>query len=237
MVTEKFYVGYSEINEDLKLSNVGMMNYFQDITTIHGASIGDSLKTTDYAWFVTAYKVKIFGRPEYENWFKLNTWSRGIKGFSASREFEILDENGNLQVKAISNWIRVNKITQKIERISGEVADGYGEEDKTNFDDKWLVKLTELEDYDYVKDFTADKNYIDFHKHVNNVAYLKIAGLILPENAFDGKESNEFEIMFRNSIKLGEHVKCFVKEIGDGFNITIKSEDLSELKAIIRLYK
>lgn len=236
MVSEKFYVGYSEINKDFELSNVSLLDYFQDITTIHGKSVGDSLATTDFGWFLTGYKVKIYNRPKYENWFNLSTWSRGTKGAMASREFEIKDELGEIQVKAISNWVRVNKNTQKVERISAETARAYSTEEQSNFDEIWLDKLSECGDLSYQKLFTADRNFVDFYNHVNNVAYLKIANVVLPDRAFE-KELNEFEVMYRNAIKLGETVKCLVTETSEYYNITIKNMDLSELKAIIRFYK
>lgn len=237
MVDYDFYVGYSEINPDFELSNVSLLNYFQDITTIHGNIAGDSLKTSDYGWFLTAYKVKILKRPEYENKFKLSTWSRGFKGFSASREFEIRDNLGNLQVSAISNWVRVNKHTQRIERVSQELADLYGSENKSNFDSEWIDKLVECDKVDFEKTIVIDRNYIDIHKHVNNVAYLKIANLVLPEKVYDMPESKEFEIMYRKAIRCGDEIRCQYTETEDFYNITLKSADLNELHAIIRLYK
>lgn len=237
MVSEKFYVGYSEINRDFELSNVALLNYFQDITTIHGKSVGDSLKTTDFGWFLTAYKVKIINRPKYEEWFKLSTWSRGIKGFLASREFEIRDDSGKLMVSAVSNWIRINKNTQKIERISPEMAEAYAPETRTNFDCEWIEKLKECDKIDFEVEFQADRNFIDVHNHVNNVAYLKIANLVLPKEVFDSPEPLEFEIMYRNAIKLGEKVKCLFTETDEFYNITIKNLEKTEVKAIIRFYK
>lgn len=237
MISEKFYVGYSEINKDFELSNVALLNMFQDTTTIHGKIANDSLKTQDGAWFLTAYKVKINKRPEYENYVNISTWSRGIKGFLASREFEIRDEEGNLQVSAISNWVRINKKTQKIERISQDVIDAYETEDMSNFDSEWISKLSECEKIDFEITFTANRNYIDVHKHMNNVSYMKLAELVLPEEVYNQHEALEFEIMYKKAIKCDETVKCQFTETEEFYNITVKSLDLSELKAIIRLYK
>ncbi len=237
MVSEKFYVGYSEINRNFQLSNVGLLNYFQDIATIHGTQADDSLKTHDSCWFLTSYKVKIFKRPEYETFFKLSTWSKGIKGFTASREFEIKDDDGNLMVSAISNWIRVNKHTQKVERITPELIEAYKVEDYSNFDFEWIPKIAECEKVDFEKTIVADRNYIDIHNHVNNVSYLKIANLFLPEDVYNSNEPLEFEIMYRNAIKYGETFKCIYTETEDYYNITMKNEDKTELFAIVRLYK
>ena len=237
MVEEKFYVGYSEINKEFKLSNVALLNMFQDTTTIHGKLAGDSLKNSDGAWFLTAYKVKIFNRPEWEKYVNISTWSRGIKGFTAAREFEIRGEDGELQVAAISNWVRINKHTQKIERISVEVANSYEKEEKTNFDSEWISKLTECENVDFEKTFTANRNYIDIHKHMNNVSYMKLAELVLPEDIYNKPEICDFEIMYRNAIQCDETVVCLFTETDEYYNISVKSLDKTDLKAIIRLFK
>ena len=155
MINEKFYVGYSEINKDFKVSNVALLNMFQDTTTIHGKIAGDSLKNSDGAWFLTAYKVKIFDRPDWEKYVNVSTCSRGIKGFLASREFEIRDESGNLQVAALSNWVRINKHTQKIERITPEIASSYKQEDMSNFESEWISKLVECDRVDFEKEFKS----------------------------------------------------------------------------------
>ena len=223
MVSEKFYVGYSEMNKDFELSNVSLLNMFQDTTTIHGKISNDSLKDSDGAWFLTAYKVKINKRPKYENYVKVSTWSRGIKGFVASREFEIRDEEGNVQVSAISNWVRINKHTQKIERVSQEVINAYEKEDKTNFESEWISKLAECDKVDFETTFVANRNYIDVHKHMNNVSYMKLAELVLPEEVYNKPEALEFEIMYRNAIKCDEEVKCLFTETEEYYNISVKN--------------
>ena len=237
MISEKFYVGYSEINKDFELSNVALLSMFQDATTIHGKLANDSLKDQDGGWFLTAYKIKISKRPIYESYVNVSTWSRGIRGFLASREFEIRDDEGNVQVAALSNWARINKHTQKIERVSKDVIDAYGLENMTNFESEWIPKLTECDKVDFETTFVANRNYIDVHKHMNNVSYMKLAELVLPEEIYNKPEALEFEIMYRNAIKCDEEVKCQFTETEEFYNISVKSLDLSDLKAIIRLYK
>lgn len=237
VLKEKFYVGYSDVNRDFELSNVAVLKHFQNLTTIQGAIANDSLRTTNSAWFLTAYHVKFFKRPEYENWANYITWSRTFRGVTASREFEIRDDNDNLMMCALANYARVNKVTQKIERIPAEFLDIYGESDRSSFDSPWVAKLQESDHYDYVKEYVMDRNFIDLNNHVNNVAYLEIASLVVPDEVYNQKESLEFEVMYKKAIKYKEKVKCYYKEESDYYNIVMKSEDDSNLFAIVKLYK
>lgn len=237
MISEKFYVGYSDIDKNYKLSNIAILRTFQNIVTMHAKIANDSLKNGDYGWFLTAYKVKVAKRPEYESWFNLSTWSRAIKGFIASREFESTDENGNMQFCALSNWVRINKNTQKIEKVSPEIVAAYGQEEKTNFSGPWIEKLKECEKIDYEKTVKIDRNFIDVHNHVNNVAYLELAYNALPDRVYESFDPKEFEIIYKHAIKCYDEVVLEYTEQEEFFNVTIKSKDKSVLHSIVRFYK
>ena len=109
VVDEKFYVGYSDINKELKISNTALLKIFENMACIHGSMAGESIKTSKYRWFLTAYHVKVLNRPDYETYITARTWSREIRGVSACREFEIYDENGKLCVIAGEDKYRNRK--------------------------------------------------------------------------------------------------------------------------------
>lgn len=235
---ENFYVGYSDINKDFCVSNTSILKFFEDCACMHSTYAGDGMKTSSGRWFLKSYHVKIHKRPEHEEKVETCTWSRGIKGVSASREFEIYDENGNLSVTGISNWVRVNAETFKPERVDVELLSAYkSEPERTNFPSLWIEKLKEPETYISEKEFYIDRNFIDANNHVNNVFYLDLAKLALPEEIYEKGEANEFEIMYRKAIKYGERVKCLFSETESAYFVTIKSADLSEVNAIVMLYK
>ena len=237
MLNEKFYVGYSDIDQNFKLSNVALLKMFQNIVTMYGKLANDSLQGNEHAWFLTSYHVKILHRPTYESWFNLATWSRSIKGFMAAREFEIRDNNNQLQMCALSNWVRINRAEQKIERVTPELITAYGQEEKNNFDTPWNAKLTECEKIDIEQLVKIERNFIDMNQHVNNVSYLELAYNALPDDVYKNFDCNEFEIMYKQAIKCHDEVYLQYTDEKDFYNITIKSKDKTVLHAIIRLYK
>lgn len=235
---ENFYVGYSDINKDFRLSNTAILKFFENSACMHSTYAGDGMKTSASRWFLKSYHVKIHNRPEHEEKVTACTWSRGTKGVSASREFEIYDEKGNLSITGISNWVRVNAETLKPERVDMELFSAYeSEPERTNFDYLWIEKLKEPEEYISEKEFYIDRNFIDANNHVNNVFYLDLAILALPEEIYEKGEADEFEIMYRKAIKYGERIKCLFSETESAYFVTIKSADLSEVHAEVMLYK
>lgn len=235
MFSKEFVVSYSDINREYKLSNKSILKMFQDIATLHAFELNDGLTKSNCGWFLLSYHIKVLDRPTYNQKLKVQTWSRKIKSVTASREFEVYGEDGKLKIVGISNWVRMNLETQKPERVSQELISAYGEEEKTNFDEIWLEKLSESENIGYSKSYVIERNFIDTNIHMNNVAYLEMALNVLPEKVFELGESNEFRIMYKKAIKYQDKVMCNYSEEEDCFKISFKVED--ELCAIVELKK
>lgn len=236
--SEKFYVGYSDINRKFELSNASILKMFEDVACMHGSAVGCGMQETTSRWFLTAYHIRVHKRPKYEERVTVNTWSKEIKGFLAAREFEIYLEDGTLAVTANSNWTHINGETGKVERVPQEVADAYqSEKEKTNFDTVKLAKIKECQEYLGEREFYVDRNFIDVNHHMNNVCYLELANLVLPEEVYNQAACDEFEIMYRKAIPYGETVKCLYAETEDCYIVTFKSEDLSDMHAVVKYYK
>ena len=76
---------------------------------------------------------------------------------------------------------------------------------------------------------------IDINKHLHNTYYLDIAKEVLPEEIALTSELNDFEIMYKKEIKLGDVVKAIYTKEDDYNYVLIKSEDETTLHAIIKL--
>lgn len=236
--TGKFYIGYSDITKDSTLSNTSILKLFENVASMHSRVANDDINESDGRWFLTGYHVKITKRPVYGETVTINTWSRDMKGVQASREFEVYNEKGELCLTGLSNWIRINAKTLRLERITPELFEAYGSEpDHTNFNYSWIEKLKESETSDFDKEFHIERNFIDANNHMNNVYYLDLVTNILPEEVYQAGELNEFLIMYKSAIKYDETVNCSFAAEDDGYRITIKSQDKSDLKAVIKLVK
>ena len=170
--TAKFYIGYSDINKDYNLTNTSLLKLFENVASMHSHVAKDDINESEGRWFLTGYHVKITKRPQYGETVTIKTWSRDMKGVQASREFEVYNEKNELCLTGLSNWIRINAKTLRLERISPELYEAYGSEpERTNFNYSWIEKLKESEKTDYEKEFHIERNFIDANKHMNNVYY------------------------------------------------------------------
>lgn len=235
---DKFYIGYRDIDTNLKIKNSAILNIFEDIAGMHASYAGEGLKESDTTWLLTGYKVNIIKRPEYGEKIDVLTWGTEIKNITASREFEIRSKTGELLIAGLSNWGHINLKTKKIEKVSPELINSYKlEPSKTNFNELKLKKIKEPENYLYNKSYKVDWNWIDANNHMNNIYYLEVAEMTLPEEVRDSNNYSGFEIMYKKEVKYGDVIKCLYAENESSYIVAIKNEDLSDLHAIVKLNK
>ena len=239
MIFEKdFYVGYSDVEEHYELTNKSILRFLQDAACVQSVKIGDSQNTRSMMWFILSYRVDVIKRPIYDDTIRIRTWARHFKGPFAVREFEILNEAGEVVATAVSNWGRINGETLKLQDLSEDVVRRYdAEPDRTNYvGDGWLKKLPAPEKSDLTRLLYIDRNFIDANHHMNNIFYMDMVNMVLPEAVFRAPQANTFEIMFRRANEYGETVQCHYAEEPDAHVVYINSEDDTQLRTVIRLH-
>lgn len=237
-VTDKFYIGYRDVDANLKIKNSAILNIFEDIAGMHANLIGEGIKQGETTWLLTGYKVKIFKRPEYGDKVCAETWGTEIKSITASREFEIRSESGELLIIGLSNWVHINIKSKKIEKVSETIANAYQiEPEKTNFNETKLDKLKSPEAFEYEKEYTIDWNWIDANDHMNNIFYMDLADIVLPDEISKENVFTSFEIMYKKEIKYKDKVKCLYTEAEEGSTIVLKNLENDEIHSIIKLYR
>lgn len=235
--SDKFYVGFSDVDSRLLMTNTAILRVFEDVCCMQGEAVGDGFSDSDGRWFLTAYHVKVFSRPKYNERVFAGTWSRGMKGVAASREFELRDAEGNLLVAALSNWARMNISTGRLERMDAESFAKYeSEPERHNFPELWIQKLREVSEPQSEREFYVDRRLIDPNMHMNNIRYLELAELMLPDEVFLTGGADEFEITFRKATACGETLVCQYSEDADSRTVAVVPKDRSDTRAIVKMY-
>ena len=230
--TEQFYVGYSACGRDMSLSNVALLRIFEDIASMHGAAVGDCPLEVPYRWVLLSYRVCVKYRPKINSRLTVKSWNRAVKGVTSCREFELYDEDGTLFCTAISNWVRVDAETGKLQRLGEAVAEQYGSEARGNFDSPWIPKVKEAATYDVEKRYMVERHFIDANRHMNNVCYLDLANCVLPQEVWDKGESNTFSIHYRKASYYGEELTCCYGEEETGATVVVKGGE-GDVRAVV----
>ncbi|MBR5572271.1 MAG: hypothetical protein IKV99_06495 [Oscillospiraceae bacterium] len=235
--THQFYVGYSSVGKDLAITNSGLLRMFEDIATMHGTAVNDGLWDTTDRWVLLAYQVCVHRRPKLGQELTLRSWNRDMKGVTSCREFELYDEAGELMVTAISNWVRIDGNTGKLQRLTRELFDQYGSEpQRGNFPSPWIAKLRESEEGQCTYRCTVERYFIDTNEHLNNVHYMDLALCALPQEVYDRGECDRFTIYYRKAVLCGEEVQCLYREDAGGCTVSVRGAE-GESRALIRFEK
>ena len=130
-------VRYSEIGEDKKMTLNSLLNYFQDCTTFHSASLGrgmEILEKTGCAWVLSSWQVCINRFPTLGENIRVCTWPYEFRGFYGSRNFRILTEQDEVLAYANSLWSFLDMRTGRPTRVTPEEAQAYPLEEKLDME-------------------------------------------------------------------------------------------------------
>lgn len=192
----------------IKLST--LMSYVADIGgedyTIKGYS-HDYLWDHGFVFLLSRMTVRIHRYFQSYQPITVETFERGVKGPLFYRDFEMLDEQGEVAVSAHSAWILVQPESRKILRPSD-----FPKATPDNFD--MVIDCPEPEkikvpkEMELVRTKTIRYTDLDCNGHTYNAVYADIAYDSIPfENT--QKPLRDFSINFVNEAKLGEELKIY----------------------------
>lgn len=204
---EKKKIACYESDSIEKMLPTTAMNYFQEVSTNQGNELGiggDFLKENGLAWFLVKYVIRFNEYPRYQDEVTVTTRATGMDKYCAIRRFTIEDETGAAMVIADTQWLLINRDTEKMERIDERPEmDAYGCFEKG---EPLFKKLLKINTVDVEKVFDVRFLDIDFNKHVNHVKYLAWAIEALPLEVVKTKALREAKIVYKAQCFYGDQV-------------------------------
>lgn len=198
----------------------------------------NDIERTGFTWILLNWKVRVLKRPVYGEEILVKTWARKSEKFYTYRDYQVFDNSNNLLAIATTKWVLLNAKTMGIEKISDELISKYSPENVAVFDNEPEInKIVDPKEYTSCLTYKIQRKDIDINNHMHNVYYLDLAYEALPDEVYKNCRFNNFEIMYKKEIKLGDTVKCFYSNIDDTHYITIKSEDEKVLHSIVKFTK
>ena len=234
----KTKLNISHVNKENTLSYAGLTSILQEAASVHADCLGfgvNHVDKTHLTWLLLSWKIEIFATPKWNTEVIVKTWPREMAKVYSYRDFEVYDENSNLIAIASSKWVLINTLKHSIARITPEIIDRFNLENKCVFSDYTDLKLEEPEFSDLAFEYTTGRRDIDVNNHVNNLYYLDFALESLPKEFYENNFKN-IEVLYKKEIKLGENIKCYYSNVDDKQIITIKSDDLSLVHAMVVLW-
>lgn len=196
-------------DRNCKCTLAAISQIFQDTAEEHTLNAGYdyfSLMKEGRAWVLSRVYYEILQCPRIYDCCRVRTWSRGVDGVFALRDFEIYDAENQVAVRGTTKWLIINVTTRHLVRDSNFV-NVFPHCEKSAVVHE-LGKMLPHAGLQQVAEFEVPFSAIDKAQHVNNAVYLQwIVDNFLPED-FD-RDIRSVEINYVRETKIGE--KAVVK--------------------------
>ena len=181
-----------------------LLDLFQDAATKHADILGishDEMMAEGVFWAVVRTKYEMVHEPQYHQHVKVRTWPHSLSRFSFIRDFSLLDENGDLLVKATSEWVLMDAWTRKF----SSVKDYYRGPTDFNEERSFPKKPRKAPNFESgnrtVRMVVPSYCDIDVNGHVNNAIYAKFVVDALEPG--EGGAFKTFQVDYRHEALLG----------------------------------
>ena len=200
MITSKeFYKMQGMVDRYDRIRPYSILDLFQEIAGVHANDLGfgyEYMMQNGINWILVRNKFEIIKYPTVSSVVKVETWPIKPKRFESERQYIIYDESGNILVKGSSIWVVIDVINKRI--VSDDKIIYPGEfVDKNNFEEKFSkIRITNKDDFKFVKSFEVLPSMIDHNNHMNNAKYSELFF-----DTYNMNESDEIDVFQVDHVK------------------------------------
>lgn len=176
-----------------------LCEYMQEAAGNHAALLGlsiEKLHSEGVAWVLARMRVVPECLPKVHDTVEVTTWPVGVEGLQYRRDFIMRDVNGNVLLRAVSQWVVVSLATRKVGRVPAFIAEVALDNAETVMQDE-KRRFPEVAANHEAAVFTARLSDIDRNLHVNNVRYMDWLFESVPAAVREECDLADIEIMYK----------------------------------------
>lgn len=207
----------------IKMSAIAQL--LQEVAEMHSTATGIGYHTLiqdNKIWVLTRSSYRILSRyPKLDEQVTLRTWSKGCDGLFATREFEILSQMNEVLVAGTTQWVIMDIVTRKVNRLSSDYLESYEHHDQGALSCT-SPRLRMPEGMELVREFPVEHSSIDKAQHVNNTEYIRWTVDLLPEEVRE-KGIRSLDINFNMETRPEEEVQIYMLKNDEGYWFQVKN--------------
>lgn len=190
-----------EITENEEVKFTAIVDYLQQIAYEHAYNLEISFQQTfkqNLTWFLLRYYIEMHTYPKLSDLLTVRSWvAHSESDMYSLRDFQILDQTGNVICRATTSWILYNFVRRKPVSYMDHLANSgipVREERAVEYS---FPKLELPEKIDSKVEINVRRSDLDLNKHVNNRVYLEWALETLPKKYYENYRINKLEMSFK----------------------------------------
>ncbi|MCR4786981.1 MAG: acyl-[acyl-carrier-protein] thioesterase [Lachnospiraceae bacterium] len=209
MFTFDSIVRYSEVDHREKLNILGVLNYFQDCSTLQSESLGAGVKALhdkNLVWVISTWQIDVLRYPELGEKITIGTFPYKFKGFFGMRNFLIKDQKGDTVAMGDTLWTLLDYKEGKPARVTEDVLKGFVMEEPLPME-KTRGKIMIPDDIRACDPIKVRQHHLDANMHVNNGKYVE---MIMDELGFT--DPKRLRVEYRKQERLDEILTPYIYE-------------------------
>lgn len=221
-VHEVSFLLYSyEVDASERLSIRALCQFLQEAADQHATKLGVSmarLAEEKLAWVLHRLGLEVDSYPRTGASLCVRTWPTGFDRVTASRDWEVVDEQGRPVARASSQWVMVDLEKRALARLP-TWATALGHElvnVQSSLLDVSRRKLAPAKTPELRQDFRVRRSDLDLVAHVNNVRYIEWALETVPSATLEHEQVRHLDVVFRRESKFGQTVSSQTQSLGSG---------------------
>lgn len=223
----RFHLDVFNVNHQGVADYKTYFNFMQESALKHAHHLGfgsSDLLEKNLLWVVTRFELHTFSTLRWDDEVMVTTWSRGLIGPYAFRDFvikRIVDgEEQEIVAKASSSWIPIDVVKRKSVILKeNELNTETSHCEDVGIEPRKIQYKSEMTDF--ISSFHVKNSDLDINRHVNNTKYIQWLYDSLKLEEIDSLQTKKFAINYNNEAKLGDEVKIFRK----GLYFQAKNQD------------
>lgn len=206
---KKYDINYYNCDQNLELSIISLLRFFEDIAITHSDSVNLGFKfynESKVAWYLTRWKIDVHALPVFNQTITIKTNPKSFFNFYANREYFVFDEKDNLMITANTLWVFLDSESHKPKKIPESVYKGYGLDDDGH---KYFSKLNEIVlpiEFDSLRQFQILQRDIDYNNHMNNSQYVSFAFETIEPDFFKDYRLINLEVNYLKEAYLNDKI-------------------------------
>lgn len=197
----RYQLNYFDFDKNYKLKPTTMMNFLQDISTIHFQTMTETISkdVLPGLWVIVEWQITFEQMPKNSGDVIVRTEPTYFRKFIAYRRYEIFDNEGQKIGSGVSKWAYIDPESRKQVNIPKVLNEVFGVDEHAEKPSKLAFQNI---DTDVIEKLNRTAVYtdIDINKHVNNVTYIRWALDALDSEFLDPLQLVELKVAFKKEV-------------------------------------
>nr|BFD60067.1 thioesterase [Bdellovibrio sp. CKG001]BFD63473.1 thioesterase [Bdellovibrio sp. HM001] len=206
--SENFHITSLLVNPMGRLGLYGLLNLLQETAWMHAESLGFGMQDMEkdgLFWVLTRQTLQMKQWPRFGENLQVQTWLRPPEGAFVSREFVVLNQQGQEIGLCSTSWLALDRQSKKIlpaqnlrpwESLTHPRATGLTPE-----------KIPVQGTYEKIAKYRVRNSDLDINQHVNNTKYAQWILDAVPYDLHRKLQLNSYSVNFLAETHLGDEVE------------------------------